>query len=181
MPIDSRFIRKTLMPDEKVEAVGVFSPFYTVAAYLWFAACIALGFVFHFLAVRYLRQADLLPIWFMTVVGLSVFFSLMLKRWTTEIFLTNQRIIYKRGLFLINVDEVDVEQLASDQVQQSLMGRIFGYGALHIRCIEADDLWLPDITHPYSFRNAIERVKRGYRQEYMKTGRLYRRGGNDHS
>lgn len=203
MPVDSRFIRKTLMLDEKVEAVGVFSPFYTASAYLWFFACVTLGFVLHFLAVRYMPQSDLppiprpddllpaqvrymhqndlLPIWFMTTIGLAVFFSLMLKRWTTEIFLTNHRLIHKRGLFLINVDEVDVEQLASDQVHQSLMGRVFGYGALHIRCVEADDLWLPNITHPYSFRNAIVRVKKGYREEYMNTGRLYRHGSRPHS
>ena len=181
MPLNSKFIRKTLMPEEKVQMVGEFSSFYTVAAYLWFLGCIAAGFVLHFLALRYLRQPDLLPIWFMTVVGLAVFFSMMLKRWTTEIYLTNHRIIHKRGLFIIDVDEVDVEQLASDQVHQSLMGRLLGYGALHIRCVEADDLWLPNIRHAYSFRNAIARVKKGYREEYMSTGRLYKHGSRPHA
>lgn len=178
MPVDSKFIRRTLMHDEKVEAEGIFSPMYTVSAYFWFLFCIALGFVLHYLALRYLRQVTLIPIWFMTAVGLAAFFSMMLKLWTTEIFLTNRRIIYKRGLFLINVDEVDVEQLASDKVHQSLLGRMFGFGSLHVRCVEADDLWLPEIVHPYSFRNALERVKRQYRENYLMAGRLYRHGSS---
>ncbi len=180
MALDSRFIKKTLMPDEKVVAEGVFPFAYTLCAYFWFLFCVLLGGVMQTASVVYLKQPFGIGVVFMTVVGFGIFMSMMMKRWTTEIFLTNHRLIYKRGLFNIEIDEVDVEQLASDKVHQSLVGRMLGYGVVQIRCVEADDIWLPDISHPYSFRNAIENAKRAYREEFMKGGRLYRHGRGNH-
>jgi hypothetical protein len=85
-------------------------------------------------------------------------------------------LIYKRGFFSVEVDEIDIEQLASDNVQQSLIGRLFDFGVIHIRCIEATDLWLPPVANPYAFRNAIEKQKHQYREHYMKVERLRHHG-----
>jgi hypothetical protein len=116
------------------------------------------------------------PVYAGAFVGLWMLLSMMMKKWTTEIILTTERLIYKRGFFKVTVQEVDIEQLASDSVDQSLLGRIFDYGAIHVRCIEASDVDLPAITKPYEFRNALEQQKHLYRESYMKVERLRQRG-----
>lgn len=171
----SRFIKKTLLPDETVVREARFHGFYTFSACFFLVACAIGGWGFHYAVYRFLGYWEVMPAFIGLGLGLWVLFWMMLKKWTTEIVLTDMRLLYKRGFFLVNVDEVDIEQLASDYVQQSLLGRLLDYGTLHIRCIEASDIWLPDIARPYQFRNAIEQEKRKYRDHYMNTGRIRKR------
>lgn len=174
----SRFIQKTLLPDERCIKDARFSRIYEIQALVLLGFCGALGYAVHIGLYRYFGQYILWPVWAGGGVGLFLFLSMMMKKWTTEIILTNERLIYKRGFFMVDVVEVDIEQLASDIVEQSLLGRLFNYGEIHIRCIEATDIWLPPIRHPYEFRNALEQQKHHYRESYMKVERLRRRGGD---
>lgn len=176
----SRFMRRTLMPGEDVVCEGYFHPFYTFTALATLLFYIALGAGLQYAAERYLLFRTDMPVLGGLFIGLWMFFWMLLKKWTTEIVLTNERLIYKHGFFLIQSQEVDIEQLASDNVEQSFIGRLFDYGTLHIRCIEASDYRLPPIRAPYDFRNALEQQKHRYRDNYVKVERLRRRGG-DHS
>lgn len=170
----SRFMKKTLMPDETFIADAHFHGFYTFCAFLTFAFCAALGWAAQYALYRYLEQWTMMPVYIGLGVGAWLLFWMMLKKWTTEIILTDQRLLYKEGFFQIDVAEVGIEQLASDYVKQSLMGRILDYGKLHIRCIEATDIMLPDIARPYHFRNALEKEKKAFRENYMQVDHLRR-------
>jgi hypothetical protein len=177
-PSLSRFMRRTLMPGETVIREGYFHPFYTFTALITLLFCLGCGWVFQDALLTYLHQKSRLPMTLGLLLGSWLFFWMLLKKWTTEIVLTSERLIYKRGFFLIQSQEVDIEQLASDNVEQSFIGRMFDYGTLHIRCIEAADYWLPPIRAPYAFRNALEQQKHLYRDNYMKVERLRRHGSN---
>lgn len=172
----SRFMRKTLMADEKVMAEARFHGFYTFWAFGAFSIWVLIGAGAQYLARTYANESSFWPLYGCLAIGGWMLFWMMLKKWTTEIIITNKRVLYKRGFFLIHIDEVDIEQLASDYVEQSLLGRLLDFGALHIRCIEANDIWLPAIANPYAFRNKLEDVKHRYRQTFMDVGRLYRHG-----
>lgn len=175
----SRFMRKTLMPDETFVAEAQFSWVYTAMAFFWLAVIWAAGVGIKYATHRYGVPTGMMPVWIFGFIGLWQFFWMMLKKWTTEIVLTDQRLIFNRGFFLIKADEVDIEQLASYNVYQFLLGRMLDYGEVHIRCIEASDIWLPPIDKPYEFRNAIEHRKHQYRDEYMKVQRLRQHGGSE--
>ncbi len=164
------------MPDEKCVKDARFSWIYSFQAWVTWGFCILLGGIVHYALARYMGQYDLRPVYAGAGIGLWLFMAMMMKKWTTEIVLTTERLIYKRGFFRVGVEEVDIEQLASDNVEQSLCGRLFDYGTIHIRCIEADDIWLPAIHHPYEFRNALEQQKHLYREHYMKVEHLRRHG-----
>lgn len=166
------------MQDEKIVADARFHGFYTCWAFVIFAFCLALGGGVQYAAWHYLGQWPFAPLYAGAAVGAWILFAMMLKKWTTEIILTDRRLLYKRGFFKINIDEVDIEQLASDYVEQSLLGRILDYGEIHIRCIEASDVWLPPVAQPYEFRNQLEKMKHAYREQYMGVGRLYRHGSH---
>lgn len=173
-------MRRTLMPGETVIREGFFHTFYTFIALCTLLFCLGSGWGLQYAFEHHLHIKTSLPLLAGLCVGVWMFFWMLLKKWTTEIVLTNERLIYKRGFFLIKSQEVDIEQLASDNVEQSFIGRIFDYGTLHIRCIEASDFWLPPIRAPYEFRNALEQQKHQYRDNYMKIERLRRSGANHH-
>ncbi|MBI1216330.1 MAG: PH domain-containing protein [Alphaproteobacteria bacterium] len=190
------FMHKSLAQDETLVAVAYFHPFYMYAAFgllaLW--TLVGLGGQFaltHFFnahpevlfdqgmqqglmrMVATHRYVATLAGFFM---GLCFFVPMYLKKISTEIILTERRLLYKRGFFTARVEEVDVEQLASDDVRQSIMGRMLDYGSIHVRCIEATDLYLPPVFHPYHFSKALEKVKNDYRDQYMKVERLRHHG-----
>jgi Bacterial PH domain len=167
------------MPNEIFIGEGCFHGFYTCVAlcsvFFYGAAGCLVQYLYHY----FFGKWPMMPAWAGLGLGAWVTFWMMMRKWTTEIILTDKRLLYKRGFFLVNVDEVDIEQLASDYVQQSLLGRLLDYGTIHIRCIEASDLWLPPIARPYEFRNAIEQQKQKYRELFMDVGRIRRHSQNE--
>lgn len=161
-------MRKTLLPDEVCIKEAHFHGFYLIEAIFLAGLCALLGWGLHYAYYFASGIKSLWPVYIAVGIGFWVFLCMLLKKWTTEIILTNKRLIHKRGLFLISIDEVDIEQLVSDTVQQSMMGRLLDYGAIHITCLIARDLWLPPIRRPYEFRNAVEKQKGEYRERYGK-------------
>ena len=51
-----------------------------------------------------------------------------IEYYTTEQALTNRRIFYKTGLIRRDTDEIRVEAMETISVNQSIFGRLFGYG-----------------------------------------------------
>jgi hypothetical protein len=175
----SRFMRRTLLPDEKIIKDARFHWMYVFGCFLTLAFCIMMGWAVQYLTYKTIGFVYWQPVLAALMVGCWMWFWMMLKMWTTEIVLTDKRLIYKRGFFRIQADEVDIEQLASDNVVQSILGRMMDYGAVHIRCIEAADFWLPQIAHPYAFRNEVEKQKHAYREHYMHVEHYRRHGGGE--
>lgn len=174
--IPSRFVRKTLLPNEKCVAEGRFSWLYSFQAWTSWILWLCFGGMLQYLFYRYLGVDTIKPVLFCGGIGMALCISMLMRLWTTEILMTTERLIYKRGFFNIEMQEVDIEQLASDNVVQGFLGRMFDYGEIHVRCIEAADIYLPAITHPYEFRNTIEQQKKNYREHYMKVERLRHHG-----
>lgn len=172
----SRFIRRTLLPQEFVVRDAQFPIYYTALCFMYFGMFFLGGIVVHKLIFKFTGFITMVPVHIGFFSGLWMFFWMMMRKWTTEIILTNMRLIYKWGIVSIVAREVDIEQLASHDVQQSLLGRFLNYGIVHIRCIEASDIFLPPIDRPYEFRNALEKQKQAYREKYLKVEHLRRKG-----
>src|SRR5262249_59455107 len=54
------------------------------------------------------------------------------RRWTTEMAVTDRRIIYKRGFIRRHTIEMHLDKVESVDVDQSILGRIFGFGDILI-------------------------------------------------
>ncbi len=78
-----------------------------------------------------------------------------LKRWTTEVAVTDKRIIYKRGFISRYTIEMHLDKVESVDVDQSVLGRIFGYGDILIRGVGASLEPLRDIESPIEFRSHV--------------------------
>ena len=77
------------------------------------------------------------------------------RRWTTEVAVTNRRIIYKRGFISRYTIEMNLDKVESVDVDQSILGRILGYGDILIRGVGASLEPLRNIESPIEFRNHV--------------------------
>jgi uncharacterized membrane protein YdbT with pleckstrin-like domain len=88
-------------------------------------------------------------------IGALQLFSAWLKQWTTEIAVTDRRVIYKTGLVSRRTVEMNMDKVESVDVTQDIFGRIFNYGTVLIRGTGASLEPLTTIATPLALRNAI--------------------------
>ncbi len=98
---------------------------------------------------------------FWCIVGIVIFFAMMIRKWTTEIGVTTHRFVEKTGLFTLTTNEIALNNIEGVRVTQSFWGRMLGYGHLRIEGTGIDAVALPDIANPIAFRAAIESAKSG--------------------
>jgi uncharacterized membrane protein YdbT with pleckstrin-like domain len=77
------------------------------------------------------------------------------RRWTTEIAVTDRRIIYKRGFIRRDTVEMHLDKVESVDVEQSILGRIMNYGDISIHGTGAGIEDLKNIGSPIAFRNHV--------------------------
>jgi uncharacterized membrane protein YdbT with pleckstrin-like domain len=95
------------------------------------------------------------------IIGIVIFISMMLKKWTTEIGVTTHRFVEKTGLFSLKTYEIALPNIEGVKVEQTFWGRMLGYGHLRIEGSGVDFVEIPDIADPIAFRAAIETAKSG--------------------
>jgi uncharacterized membrane protein YdbT with pleckstrin-like domain len=90
------------------------------------------------------------------VAGVGIFLSIMMPIWATEIGVTNQRIIYKRGILDRITNELQLRSIEEIRFNQNLWGRIFNFGKIEIHGTGDDAIFLPAVADPIGFRAAIQ-------------------------
>jgi len=88
-------------------------------------------------------------------IGLVVILSAVIRRKTTELVLTDRRIIAKRGLVSRNTVEINLNKVESLHVNQTLMGRMFNYGDVTVVGTGASLEPLLGISSPLELRKRI--------------------------
>ncbi len=95
----------------------------------------------------------------MFVLGLFLFANMMIVKATTEIAITTDRLIYKKGMVARHVGELSVDRIEGVSVMQGVLGRILGYGNVSIRGMGVGEVILPPIEAPIEFRRAVQEAK----------------------
>jgi uncharacterized membrane protein YdbT with pleckstrin-like domain len=80
----------------------------------------------------------------------------MLPLWTTEIGVTNQRFILKRGLVWRSTHELQLRAIEEVNLEQDLLGRVFNCGRLRLHGTGVDDIRLPVLADPIGLRKALQ-------------------------
>jgi uncharacterized membrane protein YdbT with pleckstrin-like domain len=92
------------------------------------------------------------------LVALFGFFSYVAaatRRASTELAVTDQRVIYKSGVFARHTLEMNRSKVESVDVDQSIFGRIFGYGTVVLRGTGGSFEPMDGISDPLTFRSHI--------------------------
>lgn len=89
------------------------------------------------------------------LVAAACWLPAFVGRWTTELAVTNRRVIFKIGLFRRHTIEMNVSKVESVDVDQSITGRILGFGTVTIRGTGGGIEPLRNIADPIAFRNRV--------------------------
>jgi uncharacterized membrane protein YdbT with pleckstrin-like domain len=90
------------------------------------------------------------------VVGIVIFVRDIIRLTTTEVALTDRRLIKKTGLFARHARELELTSVEAVNVDQSVFGRLFDYGRVEVHGT-GDDVWVtPTIANPLAFRRELE-------------------------
>src|SRR5262245_31362601 len=80
--------------------------------------------------------------------GAALFLLIMVPIWTQEVGVTNERLIYKRGLFARATSELQLSSIEEVNLRQDLFGRLFDFGRLTIHGTGVNDIMLPALADP---------------------------------
>lgn len=90
------------------------------------------------------------------VVGLVIFFIALIRKNSTEIGVTNRRVIIKTGMADRRSLEIMLAKVESIGVTESLMGRMLGYGSVVIHGTGGTPEPFHKIAHPSEFRKMVQ-------------------------
>ena len=147
------YLREVLQPGETVRFhtnVHWFVYLKAIAAFL-----IALVFLIWFALSDPSSPVLLVVALVFALIGAVLFVPAWLRRLGTEVVVTDRRVIYKTGLIRRRSIEINMDKVESVDVDQSILGRLFGYGSITIHGTgeSIEPLW--GIAHPIEFRNHV--------------------------
>lgn len=146
------YIDSILQPNEQVLSVGKMH----WVVYLRGIFAIAIGLVLLFIGAD---TAAAVPLRFigagLIFLGSVSLFRAWLEQLTTEIAVTNRRVIQKKGLIRRQTGEMNMDKVESVQVEQTILGRMLDYGSISIRGTGSGIEGLHHIAGPLAVRSAI--------------------------
>lgn len=84
----------------------------------------------------------------------------LLVRATTEMAVTNRRVVLKRGLISRKVEEMRIDYIEGADVNQTMFGRLLGYGQIKVYGTGTESIVFPLFTEdPVNFRRALEAAR----------------------
>lgn len=92
------------------------------------------------------------------VAGLVVFAWPLIARRSTELVITNKRLIAKSGIVSTQSIEIRFDRIESVRVNQSLLGRILNYGDIVVTGTGSTFDPIPNIASPMQFRTALNQA-----------------------
>jgi uncharacterized membrane protein YdbT with pleckstrin-like domain len=99
--------------------------------------------------------------WIIFISWLGLFTLLLgpaFIKWSSEFVITNRRIIVKLGFVSRKTFEMNISKIESVNVDQSLMGRLFGYGSITIIGTGGTRESFHNIRKPIEFRKAFQEL-----------------------
>jgi uncharacterized membrane protein YdbT with pleckstrin-like domain len=150
-----RYIDDILQPGEKVlYSTNAHWIFYLPALAAWIGA-LAL-----YIVARNTVSPGLETMWLVlaaaaALVAVFATAKAWFERWITETDVTNLRVVHKTGFITRKTFEMSLDKVASVNVEQTVMGRIFDYGDVKISSVGEAEEELKTIASPLEFRNAI--------------------------
>lgn len=88
----------------------------------------------------------------------TLFIAPMLDRYSDEFAITNKRIIVKTGLISRKTLEMNLSKIESVNVDQSILGRMLGYGTIRIIGTGGTREEFPNISNPIQFRKKFQEL-----------------------
>lgn len=92
-------------------------------------------------------------------MGAVTLCHLAIMYYTTEIAITNSRVIFKSGFIRRSVLEISIKRIESIQVHQSVLGRLFNFGTVVASGAGNPLANISGIDDPMTFRNICTEIR----------------------
>lgn len=167
------YIENNLMPDEQVMFTGHVHAFSLMPGLV---TCI-IGAIVATLPSTHPELVGA-PIRMFCILGGGMFllsggfhlFMALVRKATTEIALTNRRVVAKSGLFIREITELNYNRVESFTVDQPVLGMLFGYGTFNIHGVGGSKAGVRCIARPMEFRHhALELLDKTSNQRDAKS------------
>jgi uncharacterized membrane protein YdbT with pleckstrin-like domain len=148
------YVTRVLQPGETVVHATRLHPVIFFSAIVWFVIALVV------LIVALDLQGDL-RIGGEAVAAICAIFCLasgipaLIHRASTELAVTDRRVIYKSGVFSRHTLEMNRSKVESVDVDQSLLGRVLGFGTIVVRGTGGSLEPIRMISDPLTFRSHI--------------------------
>jgi len=105
--------------------------------------------------------ADLAPLWsapggVLILFGIAMVIARSVRFLSSEFVVTNMRVVMKEGLLARRSDEILLQKIETIGVDQSLSGRLLGYGTLTVTGTGGAREPFQDVNDPIGFRRAVQ-------------------------
>jgi uncharacterized membrane protein YdbT with pleckstrin-like domain len=148
------YYTKVLQPDEQVKYVGKLHwTIYRNAILLGVLAVVVAGFAMTLADDP--RSLVLAGAGILAILALVSFLGAWFVRVSTEIVVTDKRIIHKVGWIARRTEEINITKVETVDVAQGIGGRIFDFGTVLIKGIGGSWEPLRRVAAPLQLRNAI--------------------------
>jgi uncharacterized membrane protein YdbT with pleckstrin-like domain len=151
-----RYVRRVLQPGETIVYSTKLHWIIYWRAILLLIVCIMLaGAAWYMADNKNLSLALAIAAVIFALLGLSSALRTFIRRWTTELAVTDRRVIYKEGLIARRTLEMNRSRVESVDVYQTILGRILGYGTITLRGTGGSLEPMHTIDDPLAFRSHI--------------------------
>ena len=140
------YVSKTLISGEQIVATGKFHWTYTLGS--WTLVIVGI--------IGSIPLAGIPLI--LTLIGALY----LVRKWTTEIVVTNRRLIFKKGWIARKTEEMSLNRIEELNLVQGVLGRVLSYGKLVCNGTGASDIKLPTIASPLAFRKVVQEAQYRY-------------------
>lgn len=97
-------------------------------------------------------------IWLLLVITFPLAIYEYLRVRYTELGVTNKRVICKTGIISRKSEEMKLASIETVEIDQGILGRILGYGNIHVSGRGISDVVLRNVADPMAVKRAIESI-----------------------
>ncbi|HWD56750.1 MAG TPA: PH domain-containing protein [Stellaceae bacterium] len=148
------YVRRVLQPGESVVLLTRLHIIIFLPALFWFAGAVVLAIagLTQQGDARILGEALAL---FCLVIAAAAAIPALIRRVSTELAVTDRRVIYKSGVIARHTLEMNRSKVESVDVDQSLLGRLLGFGTITVRGTGGSLEPIRLVSDPLTFRSHI--------------------------
>ena len=93
------------------------------------------------------------------IVGIFIFISMYIEKWTTERALTNKRLVIKRGLISRQTEEMSFNRIEEVNLKQSILQRLLGTGNIRVTGTGSGEVVMKTIDDPLAVQKKLNEVR----------------------
>jgi len=149
------YVRRVLQPGESIVHVTRIHPVIFLPAILWLVAALVLLMAALIAFSGDPRIVGEALAAFCAIFALASAVPALIRRLSTELAVTDRRVIYKSGVLARHTLEMNRSKVESVDVDQSLLGRLIGFGTITVRGTGGSLEPIRMISDPLTFRSHI--------------------------